>query len=78
MENTTRDLVKYYNERCNKIKELFSTCTFSVTLTSDIWSDRAKEDYLSVVAYYVNDDWVIEKMIIGLKLIDVATRVGIL
>ena len=54
-QTTTRDLVKYYNERRNKIKELFSTCTFSVALTSDIWSGRARDDYLSVAAHYVND-----------------------
>ena len=50
-QTTTRDLVKYYNEHCNKIKELFSTCTFFVALTSDIWSGQAREDYLSVVAH---------------------------
>ena len=63
--------MRYYNERRNKIKELFSTCTFSMALTSDIWSGRAREDYLSVVAHYVNDDWVMKKRIICLKLIDV-------
>ena len=71
-QTTTRDLVKYYNERRNKIKELFSMCTFFVALTSNIWSGRVREDYLSVVAHYINDDWVMEKRIIGLKLIDVA------
>jgi hypothetical protein len=30
-----------------------------VALTSDIWSRNAKEDYISVVAHYVNADWVI-------------------
>jgi hypothetical protein len=29
----------------------------SVALTSDIWSGNAKEDYISVVAHYVNTDW---------------------
>jgi hypothetical protein len=41
-------------------------------LTSDIWSGNAKEDYLSVVANYVNVDRQLEKRIIGLKLIDVS------
>lgn len=56
-QTTTRDLIKYYNERRNKIKELFTTCTFSVALTSDIWSGWARKDYLSMVAHYVNNDW---------------------
>jgi hypothetical protein len=29
----------------------------SVCLTSDIWSGKAKEDYLSVVAHFVNSKW---------------------
>jgi hypothetical protein len=29
----------------------------SVALTLDIWSGNAKEDYISVVAHYVNTDW---------------------
>jgi hypothetical protein len=28
----------------------------SVALTSDIWFGNAKEDYISVVAHYVNAD----------------------
>jgi hypothetical protein len=31
--------------------------TSSIALTSDIWSSNAKEDYISVVAHYVNADW---------------------
>ena len=33
----------------------------SVFLTSDIWSGNAKEDYISVVSYYVNADWELQK-----------------
>jgi hypothetical protein len=43
----------------------------SVCITSDIWSDNAKEDYLSVVIHFVSADWELEKRVIGPKLIDV-------
>jgi hypothetical protein len=43
-----------------------------VALTSDIWYGNAKEDYISVVAHYVNADWVLEKRVIGMRLIDVS------
>jgi hypothetical protein len=33
----------------------------SVTITSNIWNDNAKEDYLSVVVHFVNSDWELEK-----------------
>jgi hypothetical protein len=42
----------------------------SVSLTSDIWSGNAKEDYLSVVAHFVNFDWQLEKRILAMRLID--------
>lgn len=71
-QTTTRDLIRYYNNCRDKLKEMFHTCTFSIALTSDIWSGRAREDYISVVAHYVNDDWIMEKRIIGFKLINVS------
>jgi hypothetical protein len=45
--------------------------TYSVALTLDIWSGNAKEDYISVVCHYVNDDWELQKRVIGLRLIEV-------
>ena len=44
--------------------------TFNVALTSDIWSGRAKEDYLSIVVHYVNVEHVLQKRIIGFRLVD--------
>jgi hypothetical protein len=70
-QTTSRDLKKMCKESLKQIKDDFTTCTFSVSLTSDIWSGRAKQDYISVVAHYVNEDWEILKRIIGFELIDV-------
>jgi hypothetical protein len=42
----------------------------SVSLTSDIWSGNAKEDYISVVCHYVNKEWEIEKKVVGFRLIN--------
>jgi hypothetical protein len=64
-----RDLIKYHTGLCDIAS--FAGVTF-VSLTSDIyiWSGNAKEDYLSVVAHYVNPDWQLEKRVIGFRLID--------
>jgi hypothetical protein len=43
-----------------------------VALTSDIWSGNAKEDYISVFAHFVNEDWDLHKRIIAMRLIDVS------
>jgi hypothetical protein len=42
----------------------------SVSLTSDIWSGNAKEDYISVVAHYVGADWELHKKVVGFRLIE--------
>jgi hypothetical protein len=48
---------------------LLPACS-SVSLTSDIWSSNAKEDYISVVAHYVGADWELHKKVIGFRLIE--------
>jgi predicted nucleic acid-binding Zn-ribbon protein len=68
-QTTTRDFIKYYSDCRAKLVDSLSSVT-SVALTSDIWSGNAKEDYLSVVAHYVNSNWELEKRVIGMRLID--------
>jgi hypothetical protein len=70
-QTTTRDFSKYFMSRRDQLIESFKSVS-SVALTSDIWSGNAKEDFLSVVAHYVNVDWQLEKRIIGMRLIDVS------
>ena len=53
---TTRDLGKLFNERHDVLKNSALPATSSIALTLDIWSGNAKEDYISVVAHYVNVD----------------------
>jgi hypothetical protein len=55
-QSTTRDLTKLFNERRNLIKNCVLPNASSASLTSDIWSGNAKEDYISVVAHYVSAD----------------------
>jgi hypothetical protein len=70
-QTTTRDLAKMFSDRKNKLIEVLSSDAVNcVCLTSDIWSGKAKEDYLSVVAHYINPDWQLEKRVLGLVLID--------
>jgi len=72
-QTTTRDIVKYFTDKKTKLVETLSSSAINcVCLTSDIWSGNAKEDYLSVVAHYINPDWQLEKRVLGLVLIDVS------
>jgi hypothetical protein len=45
-----------------------------VALTFDIWSGNTKEDYISVVAHFVNFGWCLEKRLLGLRPIEVAHK----
>jgi hypothetical protein len=69
-QTTTRDMVKFYNERMVNLIGSFKNDVGSVCLTSNIWSGKAKEDYLSVVAHFVNSKWELEKWLLALRLID--------
>jgi hypothetical protein len=51
---TARDLVKLYNEKLKNLKDVVFPVVSTICLTSDIWSGNAKEDYITVVAHFVN------------------------
>jgi hypothetical protein len=69
-QTTTIDFVKHFNETHTLMMDCLTACS-SIAITSAIWNGNAKEDYLSVVAHFVNSDWKLEKKLIGLHLIDV-------
>ena len=71
-QTTTRDIAKLFIERRDVLKNSVLSAASSVALTSDIWCGNTKEDYISVVAHYVNADWELQKKVIGLRLIEVS------
>jgi hypothetical protein len=52
---TTSDIDAYFLGKVDEVKSLLSKVS-CVCLTSGIWSDNAKEDYLSVVVHFVTTD----------------------
>ena len=48
--------LSYTMENAIILKMLFFIGVSSITLTSDIWSGNAKEDYIIVVAHFINVD----------------------
>jgi hypothetical protein len=69
-QTTTRDMAKLFTEDRDMLMKSLLPAASSISLTSDIWSGNAKEDYISVVCHYINNDWEIQKKIIGFRLID--------
>ena len=45
---------------------------FNITFTSNVWIDRTKEDYVSLVIHYIDNDWILRKRIIRFCLLDVS------
>jgi hypothetical protein len=68
-QTTTKDFVKHFNQTHTLMMDCLTACS-SIAITSDIWNDNAKEDYLNVVAHFVNSDQELEKKLISLCLID--------
>jgi hypothetical protein len=52
-QTTARDLIKLFNDRAEQLIGVLKPVS-SIALTSDIWSGKAKEDYISVIAHFVN------------------------
>ena len=50
------DILKLFEKKKLELLDEFKRGTFSVALTSDVWSGRAEQDYISVVAHYVDGD----------------------
>ena len=41
-----------------------------MALTSDVWSSGASHDYIGVYCHYIDNDWNVEKRIIGFRVIE--------
>ena len=54
--NTINDIVAYCNRKRQAPIDELNNGTFNSTLTSDILSKRANEDYLSVIVHDINTD----------------------
>jgi hypothetical protein len=63
---------KLFDEQHAMLMKSLLLAASSVSLTYDIWSGNAKEDYISVIAHYVSADWELQKKVVGLRLIDVS------
>ena len=54
----------YYNRKRGELMEEISKGTFNVALTSDVWSTRTRENYISVVVHFVDEELILQKCII--------------
>jgi len=70
-KTTKKDIVKSYHEKWDALGQSLSAVTFSIALTSDIWtSSHQRTSYLSVVAHYLDSKYRLNKRVVGFKDID--------
>jgi hypothetical protein len=70
-KTTKKDIVKSYSEKLDTLRPSLSAVTFSIALTSDIWtSSYQRTSYLSVVAHYIDNKYRLNKRVIGFQGID--------
>ena len=65
-----RDVLKYFLEEKEKMKAILSSGTFSVALTSDIWTGKSRMDFMSVVVHNIDEQWNLNKRIIAFRRIE--------
>ncbi|KAK3204308.1 hypothetical protein Dsin_018354 [Dipteronia sinensis] len=69
--NTTRsDLIRTFQKRRTELISELQNISFSIALTSDIWSGRSKQDYLCVTGHYVDTQWILQKKLLGFRVMD--------
>ena len=67
--NTTRsDCMKVFYTMRQSLIDNFKCFNATISCTSDLWEGCNKIGYLCVTAHYVDDDWVLQKRIIGFRL----------
>ncbi|XP_066358138.1 zinc finger BED domain-containing protein RICESLEEPER 2-like [Miscanthus floridulus] len=71
-QTTTRDLGKLFAGQRAMLMNSVLPGASSISLTLDICSGNAKEDYISVVAHYVSVDLELQKRVVGFRLIEVS------
>ena len=56
-------LKERYAAMKRKLQESFRLCD-NLALTSDIWTSRATQAYVTVTAHYISEDWKIQSYVL--------------
>ncbi|XP_042452622.1 zinc finger BED domain-containing protein RICESLEEPER 2-like [Zingiber officinale] len=68
--NTVKsDIKKIYGAKFGRLRTELLACPDRICLTSDAWTSIAIDGYLSLIAHYVNKNWVLQKRILNFSYI---------
>lgn len=70
--NTVKfDMMKVFNEENEKLFKYFYTLSYRVSLTTDMWTTESQNmGYCCLTCRYVDDQWELNKKIIGFKAVE--------
>ena len=63
-------MIRTFQKRRTELNSELQNISFSIALTSDIWSGRSKQDYLCVTGHYVDTQWILQKKLLGFRVMD--------
>nr|GEU94013.1 hypothetical protein [Tanacetum cinerariifolium] len=84
--NTTKtDMLKLHGVESKRLRHEFLSCPSRICLTFDAWTSIVTDSYLSLIAHYVDKNWVLQKRIFNFSLfpsphtgIDLAEKISCL
>jgi len=67
--NTARsDVIKLYEKEKLKLKTSLKSCSGKVSLTSDLWTSINTDGFISLTAYFIDNDWILQKKLLSFSL----------
>ncbi|GES89785.1 zinc finger BED domain-containing protein RICESLEEPER 2-like [Rhizophagus clarus] len=63
-DTVKRKIMDLYESNINKVKESFKNITGKISFTIDIWTSPSAKSFLSLTAYYIDDDWKLNNVLV--------------
>ena len=60
-----RDCYGIYKEQTNILTKYFKTSKVRVSFTTDCWTSMQNNNYMCLIAHWIDDDWILQKHILN-------------
>ncbi|KAL5708304.1 hypothetical protein ACHQM5_019113 [Ranunculus cassubicifolius] len=60
------DILKLFQSEKSKLYKVFDNHQSRISITTDMWTSRQKKGYMAVTAHFIDEEWCMNNVIIGL------------
>ncbi|KAL5724283.1 hypothetical protein ACHQM5_007563 [Ranunculus cassubicifolius] len=60
------DILKLFQSEKSKLYTVFDNLQSRISITTDMWTSRQKKGYMAVTAHFIDEEWCMNNVIIGL------------